>query len=203
MGGDGTFLEAARQIQNQPILGVNSDPTRSVGSFCRANRDSFEKIVDRILQGKAKIERFSRLQLKLNGKPLGVNVVNDLLITDRRSAAMNRYWIQVGRVKEEQRSSGIWVSTAVGSTGALKSAGGKALPRGSKAIQYKPRELYAGLGRRYRLSGGIVPAGRPLIIGSLMHEGVICVDGEHLKFPFRYGDVLKISSSPHPLHLIR
>ena len=203
VGGDGTFLEAARQARSQPILGVNSDPVRSVGSFCAADRKGFKRILDQILSGCVRTERLHRLQLRLNGKPLGVNVLNDLLITDRRPAAMSRYWIQVGGVQEEQRSSGLWIATAAGSTGAIKSAGGRILPRTSKAIQYKPRELYAGYSARYRLTGGIGPSHGSLLVGSLMREGLICVDGEHLKLPFRYGDLLEISRSPYPLCLIR
>src|SRR3990167_1664161 len=34
VGGDGTFLEAARHIRKRLILGVNSDPQRSLGRFC-------------------------------------------------------------------------------------------------------------------------------------------------------------------------
>ena len=46
LGGDGTFLKTASMIQNRqmPILGVNTDPQRSVGCLC--NRKVFHKTCD-------------------------------------------------------------------------------------------------------------------------------------------------------------
>ena len=45
VGGDGTFLEASHYISdNTPILGVNSDPLRSVGFFCSCTKENFEEL---------------------------------------------------------------------------------------------------------------------------------------------------------------
>lgn len=203
VGGDGTFLEAARRARShQLILGVNSDPQRSAGSFCAADGKTFGETLDRVLEGKAPAIRLNRLQLKLNGRNLGLQVVNDILVTHGKPAAMSRYWLEIGSRQEEQRSSGLWISTAAGSTGAIKSAGGRSMDRRSQAVQYRPRELYQGVGLRCRLKGGVTALRRPIRIGSLMQEGLICVDGEHLKVPFRYGDLLEVVKSPHSLRLI-
>jgi len=70
---------------------------------------------------------------------------------------MSRYYLQVGKLLEEQRSSGVWIATAAGSTGGLRSAGGKVLPKEDKKFQYKPRELYYGKKTCYHLKGGIKP----------------------------------------------
>ncbi len=199
MGGDGTFMEAARAVRNQWIVGVNSDPARSVGSFCCARAETFEKILAAVLRGKVRLKRLNRLQLKLNGKPLSVAALNEILVTHRKPAAMSRYWLEVGRIKERQRSSGLWIATAAGSTGAIRSAGGRLLDRSSRAIQYKPRELYRRGGVSYSLRGGLLQPGDSLRVGSLMREGLICIDGEHLTFPFRYADILRVSNSPYPL----
>lgn len=202
VGGDGTFLEAARGVRGQWILGVNSDPARSAGSFCAADAGSFERILRDLLRGKRRVLPLRRLELEMNGRPMGVRVLNDLLITHRRPAAMSRYWLRVGSVKEEQRSSGLWIATAAGSTGAVRSAGGRALPRASGKLQVRPRELYRGTGFRPRLTGGVVEAGRPVEVGSLMPRGMICADGEHWTAPFGYGDRLRVLPSPDPLHLV-
>jgi len=129
-------------------------------------------------------------------------VLNDILIAHQNPAAMSRYAIRVNGTQEEQRSSGLWLSTAVGSTAAIKSAGGRVLPRESKAIQYLPRELYYGPGTTYRLTGGLVQLGRAIVLRSLMREGMVYADGEHLRVPFRYGDVLRVSRSPQPLVVV-
>ena len=46
LGGDGTFLKTASMIKNRhmPILGVNTDPQRSVGCLC--NRKVFHATCD-------------------------------------------------------------------------------------------------------------------------------------------------------------
>ncbi len=202
VGGDGTFLEAARAVRSQQVLGVNSDPDRSVGSFCGADGRTFAKVLDRVLAGRVRATPLPRAMLEINGKGEGIHFLNDLLITHRRPAAMSRYWVQIGTEKEEHRSSGLWISTAAGSTGAIQSAGGRRMPVASRALQYRPRELYHGVQSRYRLTGGIVACGKKILVGSLMQDGMICIDGEHQALPFRYGDFLRVVPSPYPLNWI-
>lgn len=54
-GGDGTFLLGAAKIraQNKPIIGVNTDPTRSEGHLCLPKHFSFniESAFDKIMKG--------------------------------------------------------------------------------------------------------------------------------------------------------
>ena len=204
VGGDGTFLEAARGVRShQWILGVNSDPKRSVGSFCAATRTTFEEILKQFFDGEGRVIKLERLLLEMNGAPLEVQVLNDVLITHRTPAAMSRYRLEVGRVKEEQRSSGLWIATAAGSTGAIRSAGGQALPRESPLVQYRPRELCRGDRFQYKLTGGSVALKeQPIRIGCLMREGLVCADGEHTVFPFGYGNLLSVKRSPYPLQVV-
>lgn len=196
-------IEAARGVTRQAILGVNSDPDRSVGSFCRATAADFEQVLEQLLDGGVRTQPVHRLQLVMNGQPLRFSVLNDLLVAHRNPAAMSRYELGLDAEPEEQRSSGLWIATAAGSTAAIKSAGGQVLLRDSQAIQYLPRELYRPAGVTYRLTGGVVPAGQAIVLRSLMREGMIFADGEHLRIPFRYGDQLEITTSPFPLCLVQ
>src|SRR5258708_7154450 len=66
VGGDGTFLEAARHLKNQVVWGVNSDPTWSVGRFCSGNPRNFETMLEQVLQGKAKVRKLNRLSLSFD-----------------------------------------------------------------------------------------------------------------------------------------
>lgn len=202
VGGDGTFLEAARRLDKQVILGVNSDPDHSVGSFCAVNRNEFKKTFDALLSRRLLPRKLNRLKLSVNGKVLPYRVLNDILFCHRNPAAMSRYWIKIGKLREEHRNSGLWISTAAGSTGAIKSAGGKVLPWESRQIQYWPRELYKGYGWKYRLTGGLLKEGQKLLIGSMIREGSLYLDGPHLSAPFSYGDTLEISNSPTPLNIV-
>ena len=148
VGGDGTFLQAARHLTTQPILGVNSDPERSVGKFCAAHKENFEEFFVGVLRQKRKAVELSRISLDTDRVKRTWLVLNDMLICDVNPAAMSRYLLTIGSVSEEQRSSGLWVATASGSTGAIHSCGAIPLRKTSQKILYRPRELYYKLRRQ-------------------------------------------------------
>jgi len=185
-----------------PVLGVNSDPCHSIGRFCACDGRSFGALLDRFLRGRAKPQSIPRIALKLDGRDLGVRVLNDVLIAHANPAAMSHYALRVGRVTEQHRSSGLWISTAAGSTGAAQSAGARPLPATSRRVRYVPRELYSRPGQRYRLRGGTAGPGDRLVLRSLMREGRVYADGAHRCFSFPYGSVLEIRPSREPLRLI-
>lgn len=202
VGGDGTFLEAARNVTKQMIWGVNSDPNWSVGRFCSGNPKNFEFMLGEILRGKFKLKTFQRIGLSFNNGMPSVPVLNDVLISHQYPGAMSRYYIKLGRIKEEQKSSGIWISTAAGSSGGIYSAGGKLLSDQSSTMQYLPRELYKRAGSVYKLRGGVFKSPQSLSVTSLMREGVIFVDGSHICLPFSFGTTARIMKSTHPLKVI-
>lgn len=202
LGGDGTFLEAARNLEKQLIWGVNSDPTWSVGRFCSGNPKNFETMLAQILDGKVKPKKFNRLSVSFSDGTQEMHVLNDVLMCHHSPAALSRYFMTIGKVREEQRSSGMWVSTAAGSSGGIHSAGGKVLPQFSNLMQYRPRELFRAWGCKYRLTGDVLKANQKVELTSLMREGVVFVDGSHVCLPFSFGATLSIKRSPHPLQAI-
>ncbi len=205
VGGDGTILEAARGLNSrQMILGVNSDRNWSVGQFCCCDAQSFENIFKKLLNGKAKICRLYKLKLHLKdgAKSRDIECLNDVLICHANPGAMSRYELTIGKTAEDHRSSGIWFSTAAGSTGAMLSAGGAKMALSSTNIQYKPRELYHSRTVTYQLTGGFVKRPQKAKLVSAMARGYIFVDGANVKFPFTYGSCAEISSSPHFIQLI-
>ena len=202
-GGDGTFLDAARNTSDQLILGVNSDPNWSVGRFCTADHDSFEKVFKRIMSGKQKIVPLRRLELSLKGLPAPIPFLNDILVCQKNPAAMSRYYIKVGAVREEHRSSGVWVATAAGSTGAINSAGGKIMPLTVSDYQYRVRELYYVSGIQSKLKGGILKSNNTIKITSMMKDGVIYIDGANVKIPFPFGVELTVKMTKKPLRVVQ
>jgi len=202
VGGDGTFLEAARHLENQIILGVNSDPSWSVGRFCCVDPKDFEKLLDKILGRRALIKKFSRLRLSFSDGTKPMDVLNDILICHENPAAMSRYYLSVGKTKEEQKSSGIWIATAAGSSGGIHSAGGQLLPQEAQTFQYKPRELYKGRNVRYILKGGVLKPTQKITLTSLMREGVVFVDGSHVCLPFSFAAEIQVTHSVNPLNII-
>ncbi|MFH1018773.1 MAG: NAD(+)/NADH kinase [Pseudomonadota bacterium] len=195
VGGDGTFLEASHSVLRAPILGVNSSPKDSVGIFCGAIAEEFQETLDRIEAGRMPYVALSRFFVRLNGRRAGVPVANEVLIAHRNPANTTRYFIRQRTKEEQHKSSGVWIATAVGSTAAIGSAGGRILPLRSSSVQYLVREPYSPPGRHPRIRGGIVAPGGKFSLRSKMRAGVIFLDGSHLTLPFPMGTRLEIDVS--------
>lgn len=202
VGGDGTFLDAARSIRFKPILGVNSDPQHSVGRFCAAHRGNFLRFLNAIQRSRFRTQKIHRMSMTIDGRKFRVPILNDILVCHASPAAMSHYILELGRRREKQRSSGVWISTAAGSTGVIRSLGGRVVPIASRKLQYRPRELYAGRGQRYRLTGGTFLPSDRLRIRSEMRHGMIYIDGTHVQVPFPESRVLAVSDSKYPLKSI-
>jgi NAD+ kinase len=201
VGGDGTVLDASRCSTTSPILGVNSDPKRSVGSLCVGTKDNFDALFTEILQGEREVLAVTRITGTLNGKDLGVFALNEILVAHQNPAAMSRYAIEVGGTTEEHKSSGVWVSTAVGSTGAILSAGGHIQPLDDSRLQYVVREPYFSLGKVGMRYAGVIADGDELTLTSRMVDGKIFFDGPHCTRPFSTGSKLTLHSKAMPLFL--
>ena len=202
VGGDGTFLEGARSVTRQHILGVNSDPQWSVGRFCAVKADQFAALLERACSGRMKILMLNRMQVQFESSGETLCALNDILACHQNPAAMSRYNLRISGKEEEQSSSGIWVATAAGSTGALRSAGGTRMPLTSRNLQYRARELYRGCQSAYRFRAGLIHPGEKLLLVSLMKEGVVFIDGSHEKRQFRFGERVRVQSSSRPLRYI-
>ena len=201
IGGDGTALGASHYIRGGAMIGVNSAPGDSVGHFCSVNRKNFDQRLNAILSGKVKPKELARLQIALDEKPLPELALNDVLIAHDCPASTTRYLIKVGRREEEHRSSGIWISTAAGSTAGIGSAGGKKMPLGSKRIQYLVRELYREPKRGYALTRGFIEAGDDITIASKMATGEMYIDGAKTRYEFPFGTRARISAAEHGLKI--
>lgn len=201
VGGDGTALAASHYVREGLMIGVNSAPRDSVGHFCSTDRRGFTKTLDGILDSSLKPLTLARLAVSLDDRPLPELALNDVLIAHALPAATTRYIIQIGEESEEHRSSGVWVSTASGSTAGIRSAGGKVMPVRSRRFQYLVRELYRQAGKSYELRRGILESDRQLIIASKMPEGRLYLDGARTTYDFPFGTRAKIELSPFDLKL--
>ena len=203
VGGDGTLLQASHVVRDVPVLGVNSAPRRSEAVFCAASRENFERLCRAALDGTLGSVRLFRLQMALNGRPLLPLALNDILIAHGDPATMSRYRLKIGRRQEDQKSSGLWISTAAGSSSAVRAAGGRRLNWTAQSFLYQPRELYHGRLTQPRLTGGALPIREALEVTSLMRDGMAFVDGPHIRYRLQFGDRLRISLTPdHPLRVL-
>lgn len=201
IGGDGTALGASHYVRRGAMIGVNSAPGDSVGHFCSVQRRNFAERLDAVLNGEWKPVELARLLITLDGKPLSELALNDVLIAHDCPASTTRYLIRIGESEEEQRSSGLWISTAAGSTAGIGSAGGKKMPRRSKRIQYLIRELYREPNRNYRFTRGFLDPGETITIASKMAQGELYIDGARTLYPFPFGTRAQIKTAEESLRL--
>ncbi len=203
VGGDGTFLEGARYARQQLIIGVNSDPSWSVGKLCSANAQTLPAMLDRMIENKHDLHVLNRLVLVAPKLDYEMHFINDILVAHISPAGLSRYIIDIDGRAEEQRGSGLWISTASGSTGAIFSAGGQTKDLESDEFQYLTRELYRGWTQNeYSLTGGILPASAVIRLTSKMDAGMIFVEGSHEKILFPAQSKVHIQRSPYPLHVV-
>ena len=199
IGGDGTVLAAQKYLTNQPLIGINSDPERSQGYLTPVNpKDDFfddyiYNVVKDHMEGKPlPVRNVMRLAVN-NDEGNYLPFLNDALFTNSNPAAMSEYLMYCpGRgISEKQRSSGVWVSTPLGSTGAIASAGAHPIPPDSNHFLFKVREPYHGRGRLYELENWFGEQDElcfvPVIDGMRVY-----VDGHHSYLELEVGERITI-----------
>lgn len=202
VGGDGTLLEAARSIESTPVMSVNSSPSRSIAASSACTAATFGDRLAEHLVGRAKVTALARLAISIDDPPQRARALNDVLLCHRNPAAMSRYRIAHGDHHEEQRSSGVWVATACGSTAGIRSAGGRIAALRSQRLQFRVREIFRPPGRDHRLMAGFIAPWDHLDVISEMRQGVAFVDGPHRVLTWSLGAKARLSLDPSPLQVV-
>lgn len=199
VGGDGTALAASHHSEGTPIFGINSAPQTSTGFFCLAGPKNFKRHLKEILAGKRKPKFVPRLVGFLGRRRLKPFGLNELLFASRLQGETARYWLCVGRQKEEQKSSGVWVATGAGSTGAIHSAGGRPSSLLSTKLQYLVREACRFPKNHHHLLRGFLKAGRTIKIISGIEEGTVFIDGGKWHYRVPKNGVITVRGGVAPL----
>lgn len=202
LGGDGTLLHASHLVGSQPVLAINTAPRDSIGYFCGGTKDNLEEVLVQALEGTLPGVQLQRAQISLDGEILSRRVLNDVLFSHESPAATTRYLIRLDSFEEEQRSSGIWVGPAAGSTAAQRSAGGRVLEPTSDLLQYVVREPYMPNGTHYELAKGLFRPDQELVITSKIHGGRLFVDGPNLRRNVALGGEVRVKASPESLTVL-
>jgi NAD+ kinase len=197
VGGDGTLLSASHWVTRAAVLGVNSAPRSSVGYLTLARRATIARILARIERGTLLPTPVARLEAELDGQILPP-ALNDVLVAHERPAATSRYRLRLGSKQAKHRSSGLWVSTATGSTAGIRSAGGRKMALTSRRLQFRARELYRPYEKDVPLESGFVPEDGELVVESAMESGWLFPDGTRLAVPFPFGAraVFRVAEQP-------
>ena len=119
VGQDGLVVNTLKYLTGQPVIGVNPDASRWDGVLLPFKPVDAGKILEETIRGKRRIENVTIAKARVqNGQEL--LAVNDFFVGHKTHASA-RYVIKYGGLKENQSSSGIIVSTGLGSTGWMKS----------------------------------------------------------------------------------
>ncbi len=205
LGQDGLVANTLKYTGERPVVGVNPDPRRFDGVLLPFLVRDLPKVMPEALAGRRPHKQVTMAKASLNdGRTL--YAVNDFFVGPR-SHVSARYVIRHGKRQETHSSSGVIVSTGLGSTGWLKSlltgadaisatVHGKAAanpaaerpalpPMGWDAdyLYFTVREPFPSRTTAATLVFGAVTAREPLRLLSQMAEnGVIFSDGIEADF---------------------
>lgn len=200
LGQDGLVANILKYLDNQPIIGVNPDPSRWEGVLLPFQVSDLPEITPEVFLQSCEFQQVTIAQALLNTGQT-IYGVNDLFIGPK-SHTSARYTIQMAGETENQSSSGIIVSTGLGSTGWLRSilAGATGVssrltgrvvktPENSKFswsseyLYFSVREPWPSKTTAAELSFGKITRKTPLVVTSLMPEnGIIFSDGIEADF---------------------
>lgn len=204
VGGDGTLLQASHGVrQKTPVLGVNSAPAYSVGFLTCCRAPTFARSLDDLIEDRVEPHVVQRLRVHIGRRALREPVLNDVLFCHDNPAVTTRYRLITPDGEEVQRSSGAWIATPAGSTAALRSAGGEAMPLEAKKFAYIIREPYAPPGSSVRLQGGELGESQKLAFESRVDTASVYLDGSHRRYTVPFGTVVTFSLHKQPLLLVR
>jgi NAD kinase len=220
LGQDGLVANTLKYLQSQPVIAINPDPARYDGVLLPFGTGDVARIVIDVFAQKRKIREITMAKAALNN---GQNLygVNDLFIGPK-SHISARYQISIGSRKEPQSSSGIIVSTGLGSTGWLKSilagaqgigsAFGKPIAADTLAnfkwesdyLYYTVREPFPSKASAATLVFGKVTPKEPMkLISQMPEHGVIFSDGIEADYlEFNSGIQAVISVADKKGHLV-
>ena len=140
IGGDGTFLKAARRVGRKgiPILGIN---TGRLGFLADISPEEMEETFDEIQNGRYSVEERSVLQLICNDKHLQDSpyALNEIAILKRDSSSMISIRTAInGAYLNTYQADGLVIATPTGSTAYSLSVGGPIIVPHSNTIAITP-----------------------------------------------------------------
>jgi NAD+ kinase len=200
VGGDGTLLDVSHTVKKTPLMGVNSSPGSSVGHFCAVDAVGFGDALDQWLDDTLHTALLNRLQVTVNGQVHPTPVLNEMLYAHTVPGAVSRYVIRCGDIEEEHKSSGIWISTAAGSTAAIRSAGGQVMKASDNRLQFIVREPYQWFDHSLQLLHGF--SEEPIKLLGKMRSAALYLDGHRRQIEMTVGDRVIVGSHPYPLKLV-
>jgi NAD kinase len=202
LGQDGLVANTMKYLSGQPLVGVNPEPSRWDGILLAFEPKDLAILLDDVAHETRATKSVTMAEARLSDGQV-LRAVNDLFIGPRTHTSA-LYDIEVGKRRESHSSSGIIVSTGLGSTAWLKSvvtgslriartvqgSGGgyeyQPQPWDAETLTFAVREPFPSKSSAAELVYGSVTTEQPLKLRSRMPEnGVIFSDGmetDYLRF---------------------
>ncbi len=140
VGQDGLVANVMKYLDGQPLIGVNPDTLRWDGVLLPFEAGQIGQVILKVLSGNYEHKEVTMAEARTQDGQTML-AVNDLFVGQRTHVSA-RYDITWNEKKEHQSSSGIIISTGLGSTGWYKSimtqAAGIAESFGEGYVRYEP-----------------------------------------------------------------
>ena len=199
LGQDGLVANTMKYLAGQPLVGVNPEPSRWDGILLPFAPTDLKAVIADVASDRRASKAVTMAEARLSdGQTL--RAVNDLFIGPR-SHISALYEIELGAIRESQSSSGIIVSTGLGSTAWMRSVvtgslgiaramhvagqggGYEPLAWDAEQLMFAVREPFPSKSSTTKLIYGSVSARQPLKLRSRMPDnGVIFSDGMEADF---------------------
>lgn len=221
IGQDGLVANTLKYLTEQLLIGVNPDPKRWEGVLLPFQVSDLKSIALDVFNKKRKVKEVTMAKASLNDGQV-IYGVNDLFIGQKTHVSA-RYQLQHGKSIEQQSSSGIIISTGLGSTGWLKSVlsgaysivnsmsenkknspGEVKIDWSVEHLYYSVREPFPSRNSKANLVFGKVSKTVPLkILSSMPENGVIFSDGVESDFlQFNSGIEATVTVAEKKGHLV-
>jgi NAD+ kinase len=194
LGGDGTFLRAARAVAEAavPIVGVNLG---KIGFLSKAEAHELEGLLQRIVDGRFRLEDRMALRGSIHGKRDGVArrpfiALNDVVVARGSLARVVRLDVEIGPSHLATFvADGLVVASPTGSTGYSFSAGGPILDPLSRNLIVTPIAAYLSA------LGSVVVSPDQVVRCRVLeaHEALVSIDGRE-DFELEVGDVVTVAA---------
>ncbi len=180
MGGDGTFLEAARRVGDKeiPILGVNMG---RLGFLADITPEELSTAIQQIYDEDYQVEERCVLQLEYdNGTPEGYPyALNEVAVLKRDVSSMISIRVDInGEYLTTYQADGLLINTPTGSTGYALSVGGPIMQPGSRTLGLVPVAPHSLTVRPLTLTDDAVIT---LSVSARNHRFLVSIDGRSEK----------------------
>jgi len=203
LGGDGTFLRAARKVYKSglPMLGINLG---SLGFLTEIEKNDIDNAVEHIFSNDYKIEERMMLEATIYKKgeePESDIAINDAVISRGSVSRIIHVKTYInGIFVDTFPGDGLIVSSPTGSTAYSLSAGGPIIEPDTDLLLVTPICPHILYTRSFVTKADSVV--KAVVDEDFQHNAIVALDGEE-GHKIRGGDMVEIKKSPHRIKLVR